>query len=268
MTTQSSITRAVRRALVAAVVTVVLVGLTAPGVGASVPGRSSALAGEITVSAASSLTQSFERMAAAFRRVHPKATVRVNVGSSSTLATQIVGGAPADVFAAADLASMDRLVAAGAVVATPKVLARNAMAIVVKPGNPSRVRGVADLVRLPVVALCAASAPCGVYARSVLQRAGVTLPEDHVTRSPDATATLGAVTNGDADAAVVYVTDAEAAGAAITVVDVPADQNVSAVYAIAPVATSSRPTVARAFVRFALSRDGQRILGRYGFLAP
>jgi len=118
------------------------------------------------------------------------------------------------------------------------------------------------------VALCGSTVPCGVYAASVLGRAGVVIPESHVTRGTDATTTLGAVSTGDADAAVVYATDGVAAGRAVTTVPIPADQNVTAVYPIAPLARSGSPRLAAAFVRFVRSATGGRILVRNGFGAP
>jgi len=96
----------------------------------------------------------------------------------------------------------------------------------------------------------------------------VAIPEDRVTRGTDATTTLGAVVTGDADAAVVYVSDGVAAGRSVTTVTIPADQNVTAVYPIAPLARSGSPRLAAAFVRFVRSAAGGRILVRNGFGAP
>lgn len=250
-------------ALLCAVTTAALVGAAVPaGAAATHP-----VAGAITVSAAASLASAFDRMGVEFRRRYPDATVRFNYGSSTTLATQIASGAPADVYAAADRASMDRLARTGAVTTTPVVLARSAMTIVVKRGNPYRVAGLEDLTDVPVVALCNASAPCGVYAARVLRRAGVSIPESHVTRGADASATFAAVATGDADAAVVYAAEVGAGGPTVTSVPIPADHNVEVVYRIAPV-SGATPKVARAFVRFATSARGHRILVRNGFDAP
>lgn len=245
-------------------VVLVTVGPTVAPAGGSAAAR---VDGEITVSAASSLARAFDRMGAVFSRRHPGATVRFNYGSSSALAAQIEAGAPADVYAAADRASMDRLVARGAVTDTPVVLARNTMTIAVKRGNPRRVRSLRDLASVPVVALCNPSAPCGVYAARILAAAGVTIPESRITRGADATATLGAVATGDADAAVVYATDVPPASPAVAAVPVPATENVDVVYPVAALADSDRPKVAAAFVRFATSARGRRILEHHGFLA-
>lgn len=227
--------------------------------------------GAITVSAAASLTEAFTAVGTRFERRNPRTSIAFNFGSSSTLATQVLGGAPVDVYASADRATMARLVEEAAVTTPPTPFARNRMLIAVKPGNPRRVTDVADLARLSrrgVVALCGPAVPCGVYATEVLERAGVAIPESRVTRGADAKATLAAVARGDADAAIVYETDVTAAGAAVDAVAIPATENVSAVYPIAPIAASANPRLAAAFVGYVASPAGRRILARFGFRGP
>ena len=222
--------------------------------------------GSITVSAASSLTEAFTALGRRFERRHPKTTFTLNVGSSSALAGQIRAGAPVDVYAAADVAAMDELRAPTRLVTTPRSFARNRMEIAVKPGNPEGVTSVRDLADAGTVALCGASVPCGVYAADVLTRAGVTIPDSDVTRGADAKATIGAVAHGDADAAIVYATDVAAAGDTVDGVTIPDEHNVVALYPIATLADASNPRLAKRFVEFVVSRTGQRILARHGFL--
>ena len=238
------------------------VGTVAPAVAAS------PMKGEITVSAAASLTDSFTALAKAFRAANPKVKVRINFGSSSTLVAQIQSGAPSDVIAAADLASVEKLVISGHVVVGPRVFARNSMAIAVKPGNPKKVKSIRDLSRLNTIAMCGKAAPCGVYASTILARAGVIVKESNVTRGVDAKATLGAVVTGDADAAIVYKTDVIAAGKAIHVVDIVASSNMKAAYGISVVRNSKNTALARAFNDFVLSEQGWKILKGFGFQKP
>ena len=228
----------------------------------------SPLKGEVTVSAAASLTDSFTALAKAFRTANPKVKVRLNFGSSSTLVAQIQAGAPSDVIASADLSSAEKLVASGHVVAAPRVFARNSMAIAVKPGNPEKVKSIKDLARLKTIAMCGKAAPCGVYASTVLSRAGVVVIEGNITRGVDAKATLGAVVTGDADAAIVYKTDVIAAGKSIQAVDIATASNVKAMYGIASIRGSKNGSLAKAFVDFVLSEQGLRILKGFGFQKP
>ena len=243
-----------------------MVGICAMGTVA--PAAASPLKGEITVSAAASLTDSFTALAKAFRAANPKVKVRLNFGSSSTLVAQIQAGAPSDVIAAADLSSVERLAASGNVVAAPRVFARNSMAIAVKPGNPEKVKSIKDLARLKTIAMCGKAAPCGVYASTVLSRAGVVVIEGNITRGVDAKATLGAVVTGDADAAIVYKTDVIAAGKSIQAVDIAAASNVKAMYGIASIRGSKNGSLAKAFVDFVSSEQGWRILKGFGFQKP
>ena len=228
----------------------------------------SPLKGEITVSAAASLTDSFTALAKAFRAANPKVKVRLNFGSSSTLVAQIQSGAPSDVIAAADLTSVEKLVASGNVVAAPRVFARNSLSIAVKPGNPEKVKSINDLARLRTIALCGKSVPCGVYASTVLARSGVVINESNITRGADAKATLGALVTGDADAAIVYKTDVIAAGKSIHAVDIAASSNVKALYGIASIRGLKNGSLAKAFVDFVLSEQGWTILKGFGFQKP
>ena len=140
--------------------------------------------------------------------------------------------------------------------------------IAVKPGNPLKILSLKDLMRARVVALCAKTAPCGLYASNALQRAAVVLPESSVSRGVDARATIGAVVNGDADAAVVYSSDVKAAGASVTSVVIPRIHNVTASYAMAPIRGSKNMKVAQAFIDYVMSSAGQSTLVRFGFLRP
>lgn len=224
------------------------------------------LGGSITVSTASSLGSAFEELMVRFGAANPRAKVELNVASSTALSLQIEQGAPADVFASADTASADRLADAGLLRGRPQPFARNRMAIVTKPGNPRRIRTLADLRRVEVVALCVATAPCGSYAAEVLARAEVMLAESSVTREPDAAATVGAVAHGDADAAVVYASDAVSAKSQVANVSIPVADNVVATYPIALVAATKQGRLARAFITFVQSDFGQATLRRSGFL--
>jgi molybdate transport system substrate-binding protein len=224
--------------------------------------------GAVTVSAAASLTEAFGRMGEEFRAANPDARVTFNFGPSSTLATQVQQGAPADVFASADEASMLLLVDDGLVAGRPSEFARNELVIVTEPGNPEHVESLADLAALDVVALCGETVPCGKYAAQVLEGADVTIPPGRITRGEDVKATLAAVTTGDADAAIVYVTDADAAGDAVTTVRIPAAGDAVAVYPIAVLAPAADAPAARAFVDHVISVRGQRVLRSFGFLPP
>ena len=224
--------------------------------------------GEITVSAAASLTEAFGTIKTTFEAVNPGTTITFTFDSSSKLEGQIESGAPADVFASADTTNMDKLKAAGDVEGDPTTFARNQLAIVTKPGNPKGIKTLADLADAGVISLCGADVPCGKFAAQALDGAGVKIDEGNVTRGENAKATLAAVTDGDAVAGIVYVTDAQAAGDEVTTIDIPEAQNVIATYPAAVVKGSENADLAAAFVTYLAGADAQMALKEAGFLAP
>jgi molybdate transport system substrate-binding protein len=230
--------------------------------------KAPAVSGNATVSAAASLTEAFTQIGKDFEKANPGAKVTFSFGSSGTLATQIQSGAPADVFASADEANMQKLTTANLVSGQPADFATNKLIIVTKPGNPKNVKTLSDLSTVGVVSLCSLDAPCGKYAQQILDQAHVTIPTDKVTRGQDVKATLAAVSQGDADAAIVYLTDARAAGDQVDTVTIPDDQNAIAKYPIATLKAATAPDVANAFVKYVTGSKGQATLEQYGFLAP
>ena len=253
----------------------VVVGLTACGSSSKSSSSSSGttassakVTGSIVVSAAASLNKAFTQIGKDFEAAHPGTSVKFNFDSSATLVTQIKSGAPADVFASADTTNMDKLSSANLLAGTPQVFAKNALEIATKPGNPKNVKTLSDLETVGVVALCAVSAPCGKYAEQALQKANVTIPPGNITRGQNATATVGMVSQGDANAGIIYVTDVEGAGSSVTGVSIPADQNEIASYPIATLKNAANATTSDAFVQYVLSPAGQKTLQSYGFMAP
>ena len=224
--------------------------------------------GTITVSAASSLSDSFAEIAKVFHREYPKVKVRFNFGSSSSLVAQIKSGAPSDVIASADLLSIETLIKSGEVARTsyPKILAHNQMAIAVKPGNPLKIKTVSDLKKAKFLSLCGSTVPCGQYGATVLKLARLNLDESKITRAVDAKSALNAVSVGDADAAIVYLTDVLSAKKLVTLVKIPKAFNVEAVYGVALLGKSSNRDAAAAFIDYLLSVKGQRLLQSFGFI--
>lgn len=215
--------------------------------------------GTVVVSAATSLTKAFTEIVEKFEAEHSGVDVQLNFGASSALADQIVAGAPADVFASADKKNM------GKVSQTSSLFATNLLTIVTKPGNPSKIAGLADLSTAGVISLCGVEVPCGKYAAEALTKAKVTIDESKVTRGQNVAAALTAVSEGDAVAGIVYVTDAKGNDKVATVA-IPEAQNVVAEYPIATLSTSANKTAADAFVAFVRGAVGQEILQRLGFL--
>ena len=222
---------------------------------------------ELVVSAAASLTDAFGSVEAAFERQRTATDVTLNLAGSSTLAVQILEGAPVDVFAAADTAQMGRVAGAGLLAGEPRVFATNRLAVAVPRGNPAGVEGLDDFDREELLlGLCAREVPCGAMAREALRTAGIEPSID--TAEPDVRALLTKVAAGELDAGVVYETDLDAAGDAVEAVAFPQEVNVTARYPIAVLRDAPRPEAARAFMEFVLSGEGRAILREHGFGVP
>lgn len=258
-----------RTAVVGAVAALVLTGCG--GGGSSTPaGAGSAAEPEsrtLTVSAAASLTDVFTELAARFEGAYPGVDVRMNLGSSSELASQIVNGAPADVFASANVARMDDVAEAGLVAAEPAVLVTNRLQIAVAPGNPLGIRGFAGLADPDVtLVVCAPQVPCGAATEAVEAATGVTL--DPVSEGPDVRSVLSQVTTGNADAGLVYVTDVLSAEGEVDGVDFPESENAVNSYPIATLTSAADPELAGRFVGFVRSAEAAAVLEAAGFGTP
>jgi molybdate transport system substrate-binding protein len=223
--------------------------------------------GDITVFAAASLTDAFTELGDDFTAANPDVSVTLNFASSSDLATQIGEGAPADVFASADQSNMAKLTDGAGTVGEPEVFATNRLEVIVEPGNPLGITGVADLADPDLIFVTAApEVPIGQYAEEVLANAGVVVTPRSLEENVKAI--VSKVVLGEADAGIVYATDVRAAGADAEGVEIPAELNVIATYPIAVPSGSANPGSAAAFIDFVLSPDGQAILASYGFGSP
>jgi molybdate transport system substrate-binding protein len=232
-----------------------------------------AAAETLRVSAAASLTEAFTEIARDFERARPGVTVELNFAGSQVLRTQIEQGAPVDVFASADRASLEPLERAG-LVGRPVVFAHNRLVIVV-PAAEARVARLGDLARPGTKVVVASPAvPAGRYTAQLLSHLGAArlygddfaarVEANVASRETSVRAVLAKVALGEADAGVVYATDA-AASAKVRVIDVPARYNVVAEYPIAVVTRGPAGDIARAFVDRVRGVDGQAILRRHGF---
>jgi molybdate transport system substrate-binding protein len=193
--------------------------------------------------------------------------VTFNFAASSDLVTQINEGAPADVYASADQNTMTKLTDAGSNGADPAVFATNSLEIIVGPGNPEGITGVADLANPDlIVVTCAPEVPIGAYTAEVFTKAGVTVTPASLEENVKGIVTK--VTLGEADAGVVYKTDVTAAGDKAEGVEIPAGLNIVAEYPLVVTREAPNAEAGNAFVDFVLSEQGQKILAGYGFTAP
>jgi molybdate transport system substrate-binding protein len=241
--------------LAAAVGAVVLAALLAGGVSA----RPTAGRAPITVYAAASLTDAFPKLDPA---------ERYSFGGSNTLAAQITQGAPADVFASANLTLPNQLSAKG-LCSKPVVFTRNTLVIIVPKSNPAEIHSVYDLTKSGIkLDIAGSKVPVGSYTLQILKNMNLTaavLPQV-VSQETDVREVLAKVALGEADAGFVYSTDAKTVPGRVTVIRLPAWAQPKVQYGICVVTSSARKSDAQAFVNRVLSKAGQSVLLSYGFL--
>ncbi len=226
----------------------------------------------LSVYAASSLTDVFRDLADAFEAKHPHVELALTFEGSQIARLQLEHGAPGDVFASADVAHVQALVAAE-LATPPQVFASNELMVVVPRTNPAKLETFADLPRAGRLVVGNPNAPIGVYTATLLERARTKFGEAFtssiqsavVSRESNVRLVRAKVELGEADAAIVYRTDAMSSEHLATVA-IPKELNPRSGYVISTITTSHQPELAEAFVRFVLSDEGQDIAARHGFL--
>ncbi|MGD9960973.1 molybdate ABC transporter substrate-binding protein [Nocardioides sp.] len=220
---------------------------------------------KLTVLAASSLTEVFTAFASDFEADHDGVEVVLSFGSSTDLAESAADGAPGDVLATADEASMQVAQDAQVTAQDPVPFATNKLVIVTAPGNPDGIASLADLDGTTWVR-CADDVPCGRVAVALLDAQSVTAKA--ASLEPDVKSTLEKVTSGEADAGLVYSSDAIAAGAAVDVVEIDGAEDALTTYFIAALAQSSDATLASDWIDLVTSEAGQQTMTDAGFTVP
>ena len=255
-----------RRTLLAVVSAVVALAAACSSSPGSTPAAGK-VSGTVVVFAATSLTEAFDKIGTQFEAANPGVTVKFNYNGSSSLATSITQGAPADVFASAAPQNMETVSDAGLASGTAKTFARNTGEIMVDTGNPHHIKSVSDLANPAVkVVVCASQVPCGAVATAIFKNADVTVKP--VSEEQNVGGVVTKVTLGEADAGIVYVTDVKANESKATGVPIPADQNDITAYPIAELKDAPNATAAAAFISYVLGPQGQQVLASFGFLPP
>lgn len=231
-----------------------------------------AMAGDITVSAAASLTDAMNDAKVAFEKAHPGSTVTLNLASSGALYRQLAQGAPADVFLSANPKWMNKAVEDKIIDPATRVnFAKNALVLAVPKGNPAKVSAAQDLTKASITRIgigTPETVPAGQYAKGSLTSMGLW---DKLTGkyifAENVRQVLDYLARGEVDCGFVYATDAKSREDGVDVItDMPLEKPVT--YPGAVVATSADKPLAQAFMDFLLSDQGQSILGAHGFRRP
>lgn len=244
-----------RKALVLAALAVAIGASIGVTTAPAQPNRSQA---QITVLAAASLTN-------VFPQIDP--SPKYSFAGSDTLAAQIRLGAPADVFASANMTLPTALYNAG-LVEKPAVFTGNKLVVVTPKSNPAGIKTVFDLRKAGVkVIVGTPTVPIGTYTRTVLRNLALSsVLTNAVSQETDVRAILSKVALGEADAGFVYITDANTALDKLNVIRIPAWAQPPVRYGIAVVKSTKSRSDAVAFINKVLSPAGQAKLRAAGFL--
>jgi len=251
----------------AVTLTVSACGSSTPAAAPTASSGAPTVTGNINVFDASSLTEAFKKIGTDFEAANPGAKVVFNFAGSSTLATQINQGAPADVFASAAPANMQTVIDAGNGAGTPVTFVKNQLVIAVPKGNPKGIKGLSDLTKPGVkVALCDDPVPCGAAAKKALTAANVSITP--VTKETDVKQALSKVKLGEVDAALVYRTDAKSSATDVDGIEFPESAGAINDYPIVVLKGAPNPSGAAAFVAFVETPAEIKVLTDAGFQQP
>ena len=226
-------------------------------------------AAEMTVSAAASLTNAFTEIKGMFENKHAGLQVNTNYAASNPLLKQIQEGAPVDVFASADQATMDKAVAAKVVEpATRKNFALNDLVLIVPAGSKKPAK-LEDLKALKRIAIGNPdSVPVGRYTKDSLTNAKLwEAVQPQLIMGNSVRQVLDYVARGEVDAGFVYRTDAKQLADKVDVVMI-VEGHDPVSYPIAVVNTGKDAKMGQEFINFVISPEGQAVLAKYGFSKP
>lgn len=105
-----------------------------------------AFATEITVSVAASLKDAFAEIARSYEQDYPRDTIKLNSAASGVLLRQIERGAPVDVFASADLQTLNQAEKQHLLQPkTRRVFAQNELVLIVPKNSTLNIKQLNDL---------------------------------------------------------------------------------------------------------------------------
>ncbi|MCA0456446.1 MAG: molybdate ABC transporter substrate-binding protein [Chloroflexi bacterium] len=262
-----------KRRLLSLVLVVLLLSLSLAGITSAQDTQT------LTVFAASSLTDAFTEIGDNFKTAHEGVDVVFNFGSSSTLATQLTEGAPADIFASANARQMTVASDAGRIGGKPQTFAKNRLILVVPADNPANIQSLHDLANEGVKLVVAApGVPVRDYTDAMIEKllADPNFGEDYktafyanvVSEEDNVRQVSAKVALGEADAGLVYKSDVTPDIAdQVIAFPIPDAINTLATYPIAATDNTATPELAAEFIGYILSDEGQDILTKWGFIS-
>jgi molybdate transport system substrate-binding protein len=223
----------------------------------------------LRVAAASDLQAAMPELIKRFEH-QTRVTMTFTPGASGQLAEQIKGGAPFDIFLAANQAFVRDLAKLGLIKPdSVHPYARGSLVLAVYRDHAQEIRSLEDLAKPAVKKIALANpetAPYGKAGKEALERAGLWKQlQPKIVLAESVRQALIYAQKGDAEAALIG--HAIARVPEIQVVEIDPALYDPIIQALGVVATTKRPDEADSFARFVLGDEGQRILKEFG-LSP
>jgi molybdate transport system substrate-binding protein len=225
----------------------------------------------LTVFAAASMKNALDDVDAAYTR-KTGVKLAVSYAASSALMKQIEQGAPADVFASADLDWMDYGSQKKVIRDDTRVNLLGNKIVLIAPKD-SKLANVTigpgfDLAKLAgdgrVTTGDVKAVPVGKYAKAALEKLGAwAAAEPKMALAENVRAALTLVARGEAPLGIVYETDAKVEPGVRIIGYFPADSHPAIVYPVA--ATTSAKPEANDYLAFLRSQTAKSIFEKYGF---
>jgi len=227
---------------------------------------------EMVVSVAISLKGPMEDLVTIYQERYSNIRIRLNVGASGLLGSQIENGAPVDVYASASVRFLDELQRQNLLLPdSRKPLAGNRLVLIVPKDSSLSLSDWSELVSARRIALGnPKTVPAGTYARECLHSLGLWKKlSSRLVFAEHVRQVLDYVAQGEVEAGIVYATDAAILPDDVSILaEAPEGSHSPIRYGIAAVASSKMAKAAQLFVDMATSNVGAEVLGSYGFSPP
>jgi molybdate transport system substrate-binding protein len=226
---------------------------------------------EITISAAMSLKNLFQEIGSHYEAAHKGETLIFNFASSGKLASQIQAGAPVDIFASASQKYMNDVEQKGAILSGTRTnFAVNSVVLIKPASSRIPIGSFQDILKKEVRKISIGnpeSVPAGRYAKEILHFFKVWDGiREKLIFAENVRQVLDYVSRNEVDAGVVYATDADTQSKAVRIITTaPPESHEPIIYPIAVVKDTKHEQMAKSFIAFVISEQGDEILQKHGF---
>lgn len=226
-------------------------------------------ASEVLVSAASDLTGAFKEIGEMYEKDTGNRVI-FNFGSTGILAQQIEGGAPIDLFAAANKRYVDDLERKGLIIPETKRVYAIGRIVLASPKGGAKLNSVEELTRPEIKRIAIANpshAPYGMAAKEAMEKTGVwNKVKDKVVYAENIRQAMQYLETGNVDAAILALS--VTIGSDINYTPIPQDLYSPIEQTLAVIKGGKNEKKGRELAEFINGPKGRAVMDRYGFGLP